>query len=273
MGLQFSNFQEAEEVPPDYMEWFLDNVYPSFTDLSLEELFEIDPEPYLMLHGTTTRRIDTLIHLLGSPIVEDHKVTRAEHEFHEYMIMQILDKFDDLPEFFNEDVDYPARYYLRGHTGTMSSILLNSQFRLYLFLLQKGVNVNVYSDSLLLLFKIINNELSEADRENIITILSYLKSMETVPIFTPQWWKEFIIVYTYDYLWCDSNRWCIPTFNNILIQKGGFLKDYISRDPANVRKLKDVNLFFDWEYAPLAKEEEEGFGKGDLQKVRDMFLI
>jgi hypothetical protein len=135
------------------------------------------------------RNIDTIIHKIYIDN-EQKDVDRYEHynfdinnhvKYDEKLKqMMTLYSREELKMIFNDPTVYynAGRFYLNGKTGTMSSILLNSHFILYEYLLSENVEINPYQDILIILDRILTlkpqEQFNDEERRNITKELKSL---------------------------------------------------------------------------------------------------
>ena len=178
---------------------------------------------------------------------------------------------EELLRLFNDPTVYynAGRFYLNGATGTMSAILLNSQFMLYNYLLSQNVKINPYQDIVLLLHRIISmktdeeiekkiepelQHLLEQERTALVNILRQINSIYKVKFgfVTKDNKKIFSIfaenIYTdiIEYLKEFAEKYKIENLDHFMIQN-------IIRDNNNKLYQNDYDLcmmYGPWEYMP-----------------------
>lgn len=178
--------------------------YAKFNRMTVEELLQLNG---VQSAEMTTRNIDLLIYCLyrsDKNIYDD-----AEHVTHEQEIIRILEKFNNeqLKQIFNDPrVTYPYRKFLNGITGTMSAILTNSQFILYDYLLERGVDINIENDAYILFYIFlhfnididIDIDIPQQEKLSIENIIrKYKITQPEHPVFTFKFWDKLNYEATY----------------------------------------------------------------------------
>ncbi len=228
----FSKFSIDEQLTIDY------------SKMTIDELCE-----RVYCDGMRTYNIDMFIHQLYWEEVNEIRL----HKIHQYDIIRMLKKLNDeeINRLLMLERHYDFRTYLNGTQALMSAILVNSQFILYNYLLNRTKNINIKIDTLIIFFKLININFDSIPKQEIESIKSILKTLKTnfskFDIFTNKWWSKFINKYDDCLSIARTKDWFSYPINfNKMIHNYGmdFFEDYLKDTGAN------YNEFCNWEYCP-----------------------
>lgn len=222
------------------------------------------------------RNIDTLIHRIyidneTKDLQEEHyNFDINNHVVYDEELKNMMSSYstEELKKIFNDPSVYynAGRFYLNGKTGTMSSILLNSQFILYEYLLSQNVEINPYQDIIIILDRILAlkplEQIDKKERKNIekeikalsnILRLIYIKYGIRINIINYEG-RHMSIDVKNDFIWTNICEYIKdqsdkfkkqnidnPMVKKILDDKGGKLYEQID----------DLyNSYGVWEYTP-----------------------
>jgi hypothetical protein len=199
--------------------------------------------------GLRTYNIDMLIHQL----YWEKKNIDKYHIAHQHKIINILSKLtnDDLNKLLMLERHYEFRSYLNGKQALMSTILVNSQFILYNYLLKRTNNINIKIDTMIILIKLINIDFNSINKAELECIKSLLKKLKTkfsdADMFNNKWWDTLITKYDDCLSIARTKEWfSYPIIFNKIVYNYGikFFENYLKETGANFYE------FNNWEYCP-----------------------
>ena len=236
--------------------------------------------------GFETTNFDMLVNLLYHENPQEGHIYGIEaHMAHEDEIKKILTKFkkEDIIEYFNSDSDrkYPyGKYYLEGKTGMMSSLLVNSQYILYNYLLSLGVIANIHDDCLIIFIKLINTNMTLIPQKELDAINNIFKKYRELRL-------DISIIDAFTSMYSDlsinffKKDWYIERYGNkynidVIISNSNlkdFIGDYINRDHT-IYKQKDPEHIFgvNWEYAPAFSNYHNNVTPKFIELIKDGLL-
>ncbi len=221
--------------------------------------------------GLRTYNIDMLIHEL----YWNKKDTDKYHISHQYKIINILRKLsiEDINKLLILERHYDFRSYLNGNKALMSAILVNSQFSLYDYLINKTNNINVKIDTMIIFFKLINLDFNSIPRRELESIRSILKKLKykfsDANMFNNKWWNTFTNKYEDCLSIARTKEWfTLPiNFNKIIYNYGiNFYEDYLKDTGANFHE------FANWEYCPSFNKYNNNVDIQFIFKIQTFYL-
>jgi len=224
--------------------------------------------------GLRTYNIDMLIHKL----YWDKKYGLNAHLNHQKYIINFLRKFKetDIKTLLRLERQYDFRSYLNGNKALMSSILINSQFILYDFLLSNyniSEDINIKIDSIIIFFKLLRMDMNYIPIEELDAlkhILYLLKNhYSDFEMFNNKWWGTFINKYEDCLYIAQGKEWFSEPiiFDKIIMNYGmDFFEEYFKNTNSY------YNEFGNWEYCPEFNNYNNNVNIQFIYNIKSFYL-